>query len=64
MQINGTPETIFEIKRNEDGVNECLQEMLSEWLGCPVPTWIDLADAVESVDSSLALKIRARIADV
>lgn len=48
------------IKNDEDGVNDRLQEMLSEWLKQtnPAPTWATLADAVEMVNSSKAKKLR------
>lgn len=48
------------IKSDEDGVNDRLQEMLSEWHKQidPLPTWRDLAKAVERVDPQKAKEIR------
>ena len=52
------------IKRDEEGVKDCLQAMLSEWLKQvhPQPTWTDIVDAVEEVDSSKAEEIRQNLA--
>lgn len=52
------------IKRDEDDVRDCLYAMLSEWLKQvdPQPTWKDIIDAVEEVDSSKAEEIRRYIA--
>ena len=51
------------IKNDEAGVNDRLQEMLSEWLKQvnPPPTWEDLANAVEEIDQSKAQEIRSSI---
>jgi hypothetical protein len=48
------------IKSDEEGANDRLQEMLSEWLKQidPPPTWTTLAAAVEKVNSSKAMEIR------
>ena len=50
------------IKSDEEGVHDCLQEMLSEWLKRidPPPSWKDIADAVEMVDSVKSEEIRKR----
>ena len=50
------------IKADEEGVRNCLHEMLSEWLKHvdPSPTWAALADAVETVDEYKAQEIRMR----
>ena len=50
------------IKAEEEGVRNCLYEMLSEWLKQvhPPPTWAALADAVETVDEHKAIEIRER----
>lgn len=50
------------IKAEEEGVRNCLYEMLSEWLKQvhPPPTWAALADAVEIVDECKANEIRER----
>ena len=49
------------IKKDEGEVNECLQAMLSEWLGKKAPepptTWKTLADAVRPIDEALAEEI-------
>ena len=52
------------IKKDEDGVDDCLQAMLSAWLKQidPLPTWKELSDAVEKVDVDKALEIRKHIA--
>ena len=54
------------IRADEDGVRDCLQEMLSEWLKQvdPPPTWAALADAVETVDELKAQEIRTRCVDI
>ena len=48
------------IKKDEEGVQDCLQAMLSKWLKQvdPQPTWQDLVDAVEKVDATVAQDIR------
>ena len=50
------------IKAEEEGVRNCLYEMLSEWLKQvhPTTTWAALADAVETVDEHKAAEIRER----
>ena len=52
------------IKKDEDDVRDCLHAMLSEWLKQvdPQPTWKDIVDAIEEVDSSKAEEIRRYIA--
>ena len=52
------------IKRDEEGVCDCLQAVLSECLKqvYPQPTWTDIVDAVEKVDSSKAEEIRQHLA--
>lgn len=52
------------IKKDEEGVRDCLYAMLSEWLKQvdPLPTWTNLVDAVEEVDSSKAKEIRQYVA--
>ena len=54
------------IKSDEDGVNDRLRKMISEWLKRvdPTPTWRDLADAVDFVDTAKAQEIRARTASM
>ena len=51
------------IKRDEEGVEDCLQAMLSEWLKQidPQPTWMGVVDATEVVDPSKAEEIRQYI---
>ena len=48
------------IQSDEEGVEDCLREMLSQWLNQvdPPPTWKDLADAVDAVDPKKAKEIR------
>ena len=50
------------IKAEEEGIINCLHEMLSEWQKrvTPPPTWTILADAIESIDKSKAQDIRDR----
>ena len=52
------------IKTDEEGVQDCLHAMLSEWLKQvdPPPTWKELVDAVEVVDLSKAKELRQHIA--
>ena len=54
------------IRSNEEGANDRLREMLSEWLKQidPPPSWTALADAVEAVDSSKAVEIRKHCLDM
>ena len=54
--------TLKAIKKDEQDVKDCLQAMLSEWLNQPQPTWMDIVDAVEEVDSSKADEIRKLLA--
>ena len=57
----GIPGHILDkIKSNEERVDECLREMLSEWLKQidPPPTWTALAEAVEVIDKSKAQRLR------
>ena len=61
----GVKEYILDnIKKDEDGVRDCLHAMLSKWLKQidPPPTWKDLVDAVEGVDSSKAEEMRQYLA--
>lgn len=53
------------IRDNEGRVNDCLSEMLSEWLKQvnPQPTWAALANAVECVDQVIAQEIRMHCVD-
>ena len=48
------------IKADEDGVRNRLQGVLTEWLKQvdPPPTWAALAEAVDSIDESIAQEIR------
>ena len=50
------------IKKDEDGVCDCLQEMLAEWLKQvdPPSIWRNLADAVEHVDQKKAQELAKR----
>ena len=52
--------TLSKIKHDGGKANSCLRMMLTEWLKRtdPLPTWSELADAVQSLDSSIAEKIR------
>ena len=52
------------IKREEVSVQDRLQAMLSEWLKQvnPLPTWKELVDTVEDVDSSKAKEMRQYLA--
>ena len=54
------------IKSDEEGANDRLQEMLSEWLKQidPPPSWTALAAAVEAVDPSKAMEIRKHCLDM
>jgi hypothetical protein len=56
------PHTLARVKADEDGVRNCLQEMLSEWLKQvdPPPTWAALVEAVEAVNQQKAQEIRTR----
>ena len=51
------------IKSDEEGAHDRLQKMLSEWLkqADPPPTWKDITDAVERVDTTKAQEIRNNI---
>ena len=52
------------IKCDEQQVNGCLREMISEWLKStdPQPTWNNLADAIKPFDPQKAEEIRASVA--
>ena len=52
------------IKKDEDGVEDYLQAMLSEWLKQidPLPTRKELTDAVEEVDVLKAQEIKKYLA--
>jgi hypothetical protein len=54
------------IKSDEEGANNRLQDMLSEWLKQidPPPTWTALAEAVATVNSSKAMEIRKHCLDM
>ena len=56
---------ISRIRADEDGVCDCLQEMLTVWLKQvdPPPTWSALAEAVEVADELIAEEIRTRFVD-
>lgn len=56
------PHTLARVKADEDGVRNCLQGMLSEWLKQinPPPTWAALVEAVEAVSQQKAQEIRTR----
>ena len=63
----GVSKTILNrIKSDEEGVNDRLQEMLSEWLKQIdlTSTWSALADAVETTDQSIAKEIREYCVDL
>ena len=57
---------LSKIQSDEEGVNDRLHEMLSEWLKQvdPPPTWKDLADAVDVVDQQKAKEIREQCVDL
>ena len=57
------PHMLARVKADEDGVRNCLQGMLSEWLNQidPPPTWAILVEAVEAVSQQKAQEIRTRI---
>ena len=52
------------IKRDEEGVRDCLHAMLEEWLKQvnPQPTWKDLISVVETIDSSKAEEMKKFLA--
>lgn len=52
------------IRRDEEGVRDCLHAMLSEWLKQvdPQPSWKDIVEAVEQIDSSKAEEIKYHLA--
>ena len=54
-----------EIKRNERQSQDCLREMLSEWLKIdnPPPTWDNLASAVKPFNPAKAQEIIGCIAE-
>ena len=54
------------IKDDEEGANDRLQEMLSEWLKqtIPPPTWTALTDAIAIVNPSKAEELRKRCLDL
>ena len=57
----GIPGHILDkINSNQKRIDECLREMLSEWLKQidPPPTWTALAEAVEVFDESKAQRLR------
>ena len=58
--------TLDKIMSDNKCANDCLQEMLFEWLKQidPPPSWAALADAVEMFNQSKAMKIRKHCLDV
>lgn len=53
------------IQSDEDGVDNCLREMLSQWQKLvDLPTWKDLADAVDKIDKQKSKEIREKYVDV
>ena len=52
------------IRREEQGVRDCLSSMLSEWLKIvdPPPTWKNIVDAVQQLDASAAREIKETLA--
>ena len=54
------------IKCDKEGTHDRLQKMLLEWLkqADPLPTWKELAEAMEAVDMLKAKELRARSADI
>ena len=50
------PYILDKIQSDEGKVEDCLREMLSKWVKQinPQPSWVDLADAVEPFDESIA----------
>ena len=58
-------DTLQEIKQNERQERNCLRVMLSAWLKTedPLPTWNDLAEAVEQIDREIAEEIRSYTAE-
>ena len=54
--------TLDKIQEDEDEIRGCLRAVLSEWLGKATssPTWDALADAVEELDLSIAIRIRCQ----
>ena len=58
-------DVLNKIQTDENGVDNCLRVMLSEWLEQvdPPPRWKDLADAVDDVDKQKAKEIRDRCVD-
>ena len=62
----GLPEhRLRQINSDEEGVNNRLREMVSQWLKqVHLPTWNDLADAVDCVDKLQAEEIRKHCVDI
>ena len=57
----GIPDSVLKrIKSEEDLVNNRLQEVLGYWIKQvdPLPTWTDLANAVQPFDMHMASEIR------
>lgn len=56
------------VRSDEEGADDYLREMLSEWLKQTdidsLPTWTALSDAVEVIDSSKAKEIREHYLDM
>ena len=60
------PQVIDKIQINEEGVDDRLRVVLSEWLKQvdPPPRWKDLADAVDAIDKQKAKEIRDQCVDI
>lgn len=54
------------IKKDEENVHDRLQEMLSEYLKQvdPLPTWKNIIDTVDIIDSSKAKEMNANLAHI
>ena len=54
-----SPDQLSNIKNDNDGVQNCLREMVKLWLKQVTvhPTWQSLADAVSLIDMRISLKI-------
>ena len=63
----GVPsDTLKRIKREEESINDRLQEMLQEWLNQvnPEPTWTQLVGVVELFNHSKADEMRHCLIDI
>ena len=57
----GVPDHILDIiKKEEEGIHECLRKVLSQWLKQvdPPPTWKELIEAIETIDTQKALEMK------